>query len=488
MDELAFATANQLASAIRARRVSSREAVEALLARTAKYNPRLNAIVTLDVERALQRAAEADAALARGDAVGPLHGVPITIKDCFETAGLRTTSGFPGLRDYVPERDASAVARLRSAGAIIIGKTNMPPLAAGNVSDNDLFGRSSNPWDLARTPGGSTGGGAAAVAAGLSPLELGSDYSGSLRQPAHYSGVLTIRPTEHRVPTTGHIPPMPGAATSTRHMNTVGPVARSIDDLELALRVISGPDGVEWEVPPVPLDPVAPRAPASLRVAFSAGMAGLPVEPVIAQAIRRFATELERAGAGIDEIAPPGFDAVDAIETYGELAASERGAGVSPEQEAQDLANLGVALDHPEADRRGRARRQNATVRDYMTTLMHRDRLIAALDTFLGGFDAFLCPVAMTPAFTHRPNRAPVAVNGVDVGGWTASFGYTAPFAVTGNPVLVLPIAWERWDGTAMLPIGVQVVGRRWAESRLFAIGRALEQVTGGFRRPPGYS
>ena len=470
MDDLAFATASELAAAIRERRVSSREVVAAQLARVERYNATLNAIVTLDGERASRCADEADGALARGDAVGPLHGVPITIKDCFETAGLRTTSGFPALKDYVPDRDASAVARLRAAGAIIIGKTNMPALAAGNVSDNALFGRSSNPWDVTRTPGGSTGGGAAAVAAGLSPLELGSDYSGSLREPAHYSGVLTIRPTEHRVPTTGHIPPLPGGATSTRHMNTVGPVARSIDDLELALGLIAGPDGVEWEVAPVPLVAAPPRTLSSLRLAFCTGFDGLPVEPVIATAIRRFAAALERAGVRIEEGTPEGFDAIDAIETYGELAASERGAGVSAEQESLDLANLGVSVDHAEADRRGRARRQNASLRDYTATLMHRDRLIAALDTFLSRFDAFLCPVAMTPAFTHRPNRAPVAVNGVEVGGWTASFGYTAPFAATGNPVLVMPIAWEPWDGADVLPIGVQVVARRWSEPQLLRL------------------
>lgn len=476
-----------MARAIAGKSVSSREAVSAALARIARYNPALNAIVTLDPEAAMQRAAEADAAVANGSALGPLHGVPITVKDCFETAGLRTTSGFPGLKDYVPSRDATAVARLRAAGAVIIGKTNLPALAAGNVSDNELFGRSSNPWDLSRTPGGSTGGGAAAVAAGLVPLELGSDYSGSLREPSHYSGVLTIRPTEHRVPTTGHIPPMPGAATSTRHMNTVGPVVRSVDDLELALRIIAGPDGAEWEVPPVPLQAAPPRQLRDLRLAFAAQLKGLPVEPVISQAMHRLATELARAGAVVEELAPPGFDAIEAIETYGELAASERGAGVTAEQEAQDLANLGVSPDHPEPDRRGRARRQAASVRDYTATLMHRDRLISALETFLSPFDAFLCPAAMTPAFTHRPNRAPVTVTGTGVGGWTASFGYTAPFAVTGNPVLVLPISWGPWDGAETLPIGVQVVGRRWNEPGLFAVARALEQLTGGFRIPPGF-
>lgn len=486
-DELNFLTASTLAAAIRERRFSSREVVEAHLAQIERHNGALNAIVTIDAERAIERASAADAATAQGSSWGPLHGVPVTIKDCFATAGMRTTSGALVLANYVPDKDATVVARLRKAGAIILGKTNMPPLAAGNLSDNALFGRSSNPWDLARTPGGSTGGGAAAIAAGLSPLEIGSDYSGSLREPSHYSGVLTIRPTEHRVPMTGHIPPLPGAAESTRHMNTAGPVARSVDDLELALRLISGPDGVEWEVPPVGFGARVEVELGSLRFAWVPEFTGMRVEAVVAGAIERLASDVAATGAAVERLAEDALDVVVALETYGELAAAERGAGVSAEQEAQDLASLGVSVDHPEPDRRGRARRQAASVRDYTATLMRRDALIARVDSLFEGADAILCPVALTPAFTHRANRAAVVVNGVEVGGWTASFGYTAPFAVTGNPVVVMPVAWEPWDGAALLPVGVQIVGRRWGEGKLLGVARAIEGLTGGFRRPPGY-
>ncbi len=212
MNDPTFAAAHELAAAIRERRISAVEVLDAHLARIARYNPALNAIVTHNEENARTRAREADAALARGEVWGPLHGVPVTIKDSFATAGLRTTSGFPPLTNHVPDSDATAVARLRAAGAIVLGKTNLPLLVHGFQSDNPIFGRTNNPWDHARTPGGSTGGGAAAIAAGLSPLELGSDYGGSVRIPAHFCGIYSLKPTNNRIPLTGHIPELPAGA------------------------------------------------------------------------------------------------------------------------------------------------------------------------------------------------------------------------------------------------------------------------------------
>src|SRR5262244_1674108 len=240
MSNLVFMTAQELATSICHRQVSATEVLEAHLAQIARYNPPLNAIVTLDEERARTRAKEADKALARGEVWGPLHGVPITIKDAIETAGLRTTGGFPPLADYVPSRDAPVVARLRAAGAIILGKTNLPVLSADYRADNPIFGRTNNPWDLGRTPGGSTGGGAAALAAGLTPLEIGSDIGGSVRNPAHYCGVYGHRPSETAIPRAGGFPradfPNPAGIMAVQ-----GPLARSAVDLELLFDVIAGP-------------------------------------------------------------------------------------------------------------------------------------------------------------------------------------------------------------------------------------------------------
>src|SRR6188472_2984600 len=221
-----FASASELAAAIRSRLISSRELLELYLGRIERFNPALNAIVTLDADRARAEADAADAAIARGDDLGPLHGVPITIKDSIETAGMRTTSGAKMLTDYVPQHDAVTVARLRAAGAIVFGKSNLPEFAGDSQSFNDLFGTTNNPWDPQRTPGGSSGGAAAAVASGLTGLELGSDIGGSLRIPAHFCGVYTIKPTWGIVPMTGHIPPPPDAQRDV-DVGVIGPLTRS---------------------------------------------------------------------------------------------------------------------------------------------------------------------------------------------------------------------------------------------------------------------
>ena len=253
VEDLASWGAVGLASAIRAGEVSCREVVEALLDRIARYNPSLNAIVTLDEAGARARADLADVALARGEVWGPLHGVPVTFKDVFETAGMRTTSSHKALAGYVPEQDATVVARLRSAGAIVLGKTNMPELAGDSQSDSPVFGRANNPWDLGRTPGGSSGGEAAAVAAGLSVLGSGSDIGGSLRLPAHFCGVFALKPTDHRVSNAGHIPPLPGSVNTVRSLAVNGPIARNPVDLGVWLALVAGPDGRDATVPPVPV-------------------------------------------------------------------------------------------------------------------------------------------------------------------------------------------------------------------------------------------
>jgi len=233
MSDLCFRTATELAQLIRERQVSAIEVTEAFLAQIAEHNGRLNAIVFLDEARVRRRAQEADAALAAGQVRGPLHGVPTTVKDVYETAGMRTTSGHGPLADYVPQQDATIVARLRAAGAIILGKTNTSELASDMQTNSPPLGRANNPWDVGRTTGGSSGGEGAAVAAGLSPLGIGSDLAGSIRFPAHCCGVLGMKPTEYRVSGAGHIPPLPGAPRDLPHMCVFGPLARSVADLRL---------------------------------------------------------------------------------------------------------------------------------------------------------------------------------------------------------------------------------------------------------------
>ena len=409
--------------------------------------------------------------------------MPFTIKDSIETAGVRTTSGFAGLADHVPATDAPVVARLRAAGGVLLGKTNVPVLTGDAQADNPIFGRTNNPWDLKRTPGGSTGGGAAAVAAGLSPLELGSDIGGSVRIPAHFCGICTIQPTENSIPLTGHVPGLPGAPRGVRHMSQIGPLARSVEDLILTLPLIAGPDGQRWEVPPVPLRPAPDRTLRSCRFAWTDSFAGVPVSEETRTALSRFAAQLDDLGAVIEQRPLDGFNFTAAWETWGAVFQAEHGSTLSPEEESQFTAAFGGRLDAEDAIYRGFAQALNATMRQYTSILTRRDGLIADLEAYLGDWDALLCPVTVGPAFPHCPAGTPIGVDGRAVAYWVGLVSYTCPFNVTGHPAVVVPLTRSR-EG---LPIGLQIVGRRWHDMQLLAIAAVLSSVIGPAPSPPGY-
>jgi amidase len=477
-----FATVHELAAAIRERRVSAVEVLEAHLARIARYNPALNAIVTLNQEGARARAREADAALARGQVWGPLHGVPVTIKDSFSTAGIRTTSGFPPLANYIPDSDATVVARLRAAGAIVLGKTNLPLLVHGFQTDNPVFGRTNNPWNLARTPGGSTGGGAAAVAAGLSPLEVGSDYGGSVRIPAHFCGIYSLKPTDNRIPLTGHIPELPGRR-GVRHVATPGPLARCVQDLTLALQVMAGPDPWYPDVPPVALTPVSEPSWNGLRVAWIDDFGGIATTRETQAALAKLVAALQERGCTVVRRLPDNFDFPGIWETYGELRQCEVGGAMPPEMEQECAANFGVSAQSDDPEVRGMARRLNASLRQYTATLAKRDAYIAGVEQFFEAWDVLLCPVTVGPAFPHCAPGTPIAVDEGHVPYRLGGTGYTSPFNLTGNPVVVLPLTRSN-EG---LPIGLQLVGRRWGEMKLLAVAERIAELTIPFDCPPGY-
>src|SRR5438270_11893297 len=265
MDELVYTSATSLAQAIRDKRVSSQEVVEAYIHRIEAVNPQLNAVVQLTADSALAQARQADVALARGEINGPLHGVPITIKDSFDTMGVISTAGTKGRASYVPQQDATAVARMRAAGAILLGKTNLPELSMAYESDNLIYGRTNNPYDLSRTPGGSSGGESAIIAAGGSPLGLGTDGFGSIRIPSHFCGIAGLKPTSGRIPFTGLLPHGFGALARVRH---VGPMDRYVEALISTLRVLAGPDFRDSTIVATPLGDPNGVALAGLKLAF----------------------------------------------------------------------------------------------------------------------------------------------------------------------------------------------------------------------------
>jgi amidase len=462
-----FASAVRLAAAIRSRQMSAVELVRACLERIAASHAKLNAVVTLDARGALERAQAADAALSRGETWGTLHGVPITVKDSIEVAGLRATASYPPLADHVAVDDATAVARLRAAGAIVLGKTNLPALTRDFQTDSPLFGRTNNPWDPTRTPGGSSGGGAAAVAAGLTALDVGSDYTGSLRVPAHFCGLLTLKPTEHRVPSTGQVGLRPA-----RHMNTLGPLARSVADLQMFLSLCAGPDGRDTDVAPVPVAPAPRRVVGDLRLLMVTDLPGAPLGAESRTAMQQLAARLEGWGASVEHAHSPGFDAEAAREVWGVIAASELSPSRTAADDALVRARLAESERYPDiAVLRGLARAYQGGLGEYDEALRTRVELIRALEATLSGWDALVVPVTAVPAFTHRVQRDEIELGGGESMPYWHLGSHCSPFSVTGSPVVVLPVG----TGASGLPIGVQLIGRRWRDEALLSVAEALE-------------
>lgn len=418
--------------------------------------------------------------------------MPITIKDAFETAELPTTGGCKPLKDYIPKRDATVVARIRAAGAVILGKTNLASGSGDYQGINDLFPRVNNPWNLDCTSGGSSSGGAAAIAAGLSPLDICSDFGGSIRQPAHFCGVFGLKPTDRRVPTTGHILEVPGMPKCIRQMLTVGALARSVEDLRLCLQLIAGSDPHQPDIPPVPLDIATGKTLQNLKIAWTNEWLNFPVASQIKSAIESVVKRLANVGTQIEQWVPE-FDFVAAWQIYYAVATYNL---MYSQPTTFDYARNSIAFLFREGTQGDRALRKlsnvpgmvfpiflNPSLKGYFEALSQRDRLIAQMDRELEQWDAWLCPVAMTPTFTHRAKGQAVTVEGKKVPYMMASGAYTVPFNLTGHPVVVIPIGQTR-DG---LPIGMQIVGKRWREMELLAIAQEINKVVGGFQHPSGY-
>ena len=330
--DIIFADTTQLATAIRTGQVSATEVLEAHLEQIATHNPALNAVITLDAEQARKRAKAADEALARGEVWGPLHGVPFTLKDAHATAGMRTTTGFPPLSNYVPQEDSTVTARLKAAGGILMGKTNVPVMLADYQTSNPIFGRTNNPWNSERTPGGSSGGAMAALAAGMTPFEIGTDLSASIRIPAHFCGVFGLKPTEQRVPLTGMIPGLPGPRP-VRIMSCIGPMARTASDLALLYSLIAGPDGRDTEVQPVPVEAVPNLELKKLRIAFAPTFPGFPVASEVRAAVEELARRLSHLCERVEEATLPQLDFTQEGASAGALIGMMTGAFQPGEQE-----------------------------------------------------------------------------------------------------------------------------------------------------------
>jgi amidase len=458
IDPLLFKSATELTGLIRRGEITSLNLLNLYIDHIQRYNDDINAVVALDLDAARSRAAEADKALAQGQDWGPLHGLPMTVKDVFEVVGMPATSGDPKLKSYIPERNAIAVQRLIDAGAIIFGKTNVPYHGGDFQSYNKVYGTTNNPWDLSRTPGGSSGGSAAALAAGFTPLELGSDLGGSVRFPAHYTGVFGHKTTFGIVPRYGHIPPMPGRVPPHEMpaipLFVVGPLARSADDLELSLEVLTSPGKADESGKKPELLPPRRQRFKDYRVAvwFTDSSPAAEIDAEVLKTLHKTVEKLRGAGLEIDEKARPDIHLWESLHLWGSIR-DQLMAGKLPLYES------------------------------HVASQKKQQAMWAA---FFEHYDVLLAPVSLTVAFPHD-HKEPLIYRRLVVNGKKRSYldnlAWTAMAIVSGLPATAAPVGLSE----SGLPVGVQIIGARFEDRTTIAFARGLSEIVGGFVAPLGY-
>ena len=459
-EDIYYLEATDLARRIRTKELSPVEVLGTHLERLEAVNPKFNAVVTM-VNDAQDRAKAAENMVMRGEALGPLHGVPFTMKDCFDVAGVRTTRGSKLFEHHLPKLDATVVARLKEAGGILMAKTNMPEFAlAGFETDNLVFGLTVNPWNPARSPGGSSGGEAVAIATGMSPLGVGTDLGGSIIGPANFCGIVGLKPTHGRVPMTGGWP-----ATLLRFMHA-GPMARTVGDVALELSIIAGPDGADYYAPPVPVpDSWDLDTPLSeIRVGWNSGGDFGPVEPEVSQVIERAASVLAEAGCQVEEVTIPGLTEKDTQWIHQTIYTPESVLYLEPivagrERELTPEIQARLVTSPP-------------SLREFLEAQEQCEALRQDVKNFFGQYHLLLCPSSLYPAFPHGVLEHTIAGESVML---ENTYRTNVPWDLTGSPVVSVPFGWSA-DG---LPIGVQLVGRHFDEARVLRVAAALEEMGG---------
>ena len=469
MSELTFHSALSMAEQIRQRKISPLELLDAHLARIANLNPRLNAFVQVDDARARRDAQVLESAAVRGEFRGPLHGVPVSIKSSLEVAGLCCASGTKLRAGRIAAKDAVLVSRLKAAGAIVLGITNTPELLMAWETDNLLYGRTNSPWDLARTPGGSSGGEAAAIAAGCSAGGVGSDGGGSIRVPAHFSGICGLKPTPGRIPSTGHYPVSAGPFAL---LGVVGPMARTVGDLQVLFEVMAGPDDGDPSSAPVPLHKIQRDDLKQIRIGYFEDDGRTPVTPETREAVRTAAEALERAGLQVVPFRPDGLE--QARDLWWKLFGTAGGMMLGPLTKGQESEISPILKEFLNWV----ASEPPHTGQTLLYTWLLRDELRNQILAQMQVFPILLCPAAAIPAFRHGERVWKVAGKTVK---YLDAWSYTEWFNLLGNPGAVVPVG-QSAEG---LPIGVQIVGRPWEEELVLAVATEVERECGGFRKPP---
>jgi Asp-tRNA(Asn)/Glu-tRNA(Gln) amidotransferase A subunit family amidase len=461
-------SATQIASDIRAKSISPVEIARSHLERIESLNPKLNAFVDWHPDRVIQQAREAEAAVMRGDPLGPLHGVPISIKAAIDVAGHRCEAGTRLRAGYVARQDAPLVSRLRAAGAVILGVTNTPELLMAWETDNALYGRTNNPWDVTRTPGGSSGGESAAIAAGLSAGGVGSDGGGSIREPAHFTGICGLKPTPGRIPATGHFPKSGGPFAL---LGVVGPMARTAADLKLLFDAMAGPDDGDPSSAPVLLREIHEAELRTTGIGFFEDDGRTPVTPETRAAVNEAASLLSQSGCIVNTFRPDGLE--EARQLWWKLFGTAGGMILGPmlrghEPELSPILRQFSSWTAAEPAHTGDS---------LLATWLGRDEIRGKMLLQMRRYPVLLCPTAAIPAFRHGEREWQVEGKTVK---YLDAWSYCEWFNLLGFPAVVVPMRLSP-EG---LPIGVQIVGRPWEEELVLAVAAKLEEARGAFPSP----
>ena len=479
-----YKNTHELVDLIKKKELSSVELLETLLDRVAQVNSDLNAVVALDADRAMDKAKKADEALSKGKDMGPLHGLPMTIKDAYSVEGVVSTGGNPAWKDNVPEKNAEAVQHLVDAGAIIFGKTNVPLNSSDIQSYNEIYGVTNNPWDLERTPGGSSGGSAASLASGMSPLELGSDIGGSIRTPAHFCGLYGHKPSYNIVSEVGHLPPPPGHVSTGNGLSVAGPLARSPEDIEIAMDILAAPqeqDSIAWSFK---LPKARSNKIEDLKIAVWPEEDYAEVDSETSSLIAATVEDLKSAGANIETATPP-FSFKDSDDVYSKLINPLMLAG-SPKATLDNIDEIAKTVKDDDMSSMAKtARGASLLARDWVVVNARRQFMRQQWRAFFRNYDVILCPVCVQPALKHdhRPfHERSLMINGKEREYWDSTL-WAGPAVMANLPSTSTPIGLTE----SGLPVGLQVTGPYLEDRTCIEVAKMIRDVRGGFRIPPNY-
>jgi len=480
-----YTSATQHACNIESGVVSAEELTKSYLARINQLNPTINAIVAQDQEHSLLRAMELDQLALSGRSLGPLHGVPVTVKECFNVKGFKTTVNYPPLKNYRPSEDSILVSRLKDAGAILLGKTNVPTLLADSQTFGPLFPTANNPYDLTRSTGGSTGGGAAAVATGMTTFEIGSDIAGSIRNPAHYCGLFGLKPTQNGHPADGHVPPLPDRNVGYLDMNSTGPLARTMDDIELAYNVCYAP---RWDyLRYLPIDREFPehKKLSDFRIGWFDEILGIQCSTDTKKALEGMVSSLESAGAQVEKIK------IDQqlLERILKLWAKIFGFVIGQDFSWPMRQLLKLKFQRDLSGSKLEAKRElhqglSLNFKQFSSAQLEQQELTAELTKLFEAHDFLLSPTSAGPAFEHNQKHKPIPIDGDTLHYSDYCFSFVMPYNVTRLPVLTVPTGLND-DG---LPIGLSFAGPHFSEKQLIRFGKLLESAGYRFQAPPEIS